>query len=183
MSKRVFWIIMVVATLNVAALMSQAPSGPQKPGPEHKRLAYFVGKWTGEGELKPSPFGPGGMMTSKDDCEWFAGGYHVVCRSEGKGPMGDLKALALIGYNAEDKIYTYYGVDNMGMGELSRGTVAGKAWTWNGESKMGGKVLKSRYTVTEVSPTSYTFKWETSADGGPYALVMEGKATKVGTTS
>ena len=37
----------------------QAP----KPGPEHARLGYFVGKWKAEGEMKPGPMGPGGKMT------------------------------------------------------------------------------------------------------------------------
>ena len=67
--------------------LAQAPEAP-KPGPEHKALQYFVGKWTSEGELKPGPFGPGGKMTSQDTCEWFAGGFHVVCRGTGKMPSG-----------------------------------------------------------------------------------------------
>ena len=31
---------------------------------------------------------------------------------------------------------------------------------------MGGKLIKSKYTIVIVSPTSQTFKWETSEDGG-----------------
>jgi hypothetical protein len=38
-----------------AAQGGQAP----KPGPEHARLGYFVGKWTAEGDVKPGPMGPG----------------------------------------------------------------------------------------------------------------------------
>ena len=60
-----------------------------KPGPEVKKLGYFVGTWTSEGELKENPFGmPAGKFTSTDKCEWFSGGYQVVCHSTGKGPMG-----------------------------------------------------------------------------------------------
>src|SRR5688500_18254741 len=73
-------------------LGAQAPQ-PQKPGPEHQRLAYFVGTWTGDGEMKPGPFGPGGKMSSKDTCEWFEGGFVVVCRGDGKSPMGPIKNL------------------------------------------------------------------------------------------
>ena len=44
---------------------------------------------------------------------------------------------------------------------------------------MNGKVLKSRYTIKQASPTSYTFKWEMQqGDGGTWAPLMEGKATK-----
>jgi hypothetical protein len=46
---------------------------------------------------------------------------------------------------------------------------------------MGGQPFHSRYTMTEVSPTSYTFKWDTSADGTKWTNVMEGKSTKAGT--
>src|SRR5262245_49191390 len=64
---------------------AQAPQAP-KPGPEHERLGYFVGKWTSEGEMKPSPFGPGGKTTGTDRCEWFEGKFAVICHSDGKGP-------------------------------------------------------------------------------------------------
>lgn len=162
----------------VAAARAQAPAGPPKPGPEHKKLDYFAGKWTMEGEMKPSPFGPGGKVTGTDTCEWFAGGFHVVCRSDGKGPMGDMKGLGLLGYSTEDKVYTYYGIDSMGMGSGSKGTVSGAVWTWNGEDKVGGKVIKGRYTITQTTPNAYTFKWEMSQDGKTWNAIMEGKETR-----
>jgi hypothetical protein len=33
--------------------------------------------------------------------------------------------------------------------------------------------------MREVSPTSYTYAYDVSIDGGPWTNVMEGKATKV----
>jgi len=162
-----------------AAATAQAPAGPPKPGPEHKKLDYFVGKWTMEGDAKTSPFGPAGKITGTDNCEWFAGGFHVVCRTDGKGPAGDMKAIGLLGYNGEDKAYTYYGIDNMGMGSGSKGTLAGDTWNWSGEEKMGGKVVKSKYTIKQLSPSSYTLKFEMSMDGGKtWTAPMEGKQTR-----
>jgi len=99
------------------AVLAQAPPAP-KPGLEHKALAYYVGKWTGESELKPGPFGPGGKMTSADTCESF-GGFHVVCRGEGKGVMGEMKTLGVLSYSAGDKTYKFYAVDTLGVAELS----------------------------------------------------------------
>ncbi len=32
--------------------------GPSTPGPELKKLDYFVGNWTSEGDAKPGPMGP-----------------------------------------------------------------------------------------------------------------------------
>ena len=38
--------------------------------------------------------------------------------------------------------------------------------------------MKIRATVTEETPTSYTFKLEGSFDGGPMTVFEEGKSTK-----
>jgi hypothetical protein len=156
------------------------PPAP-KPGPEHKAMAYFVGKWTGEADVKPGPLGPGGKMTSADTCEWFGDGFHVICRGEGKGALGQMKTMGILSFAAAEKSYKFYGLDSMGMAEMSSGTKAGNTWTFSAESNMGGQTFKSRYTIVEVSPTSYTFKWEASADGTKWATVIEGKASKSGT--
>ena len=150
-----------------------------KPGPEVKRLGYFVGTWMGEGDMKENPFGmPSGKFTSTDKCEWFSGGYQVVCHTSGKSPMGPSQGLGILAYDAENKVYTYYGIDNSGFATLSKGNVDGKNWVFTDESKMGGKTFHGRYSMTEDSPTSYSFKYEMSEDGNNWALIMEGKSTK-----
>ena len=50
--------------------------------------------------------GPGGKFTTSDTCEWWEGKYSVICRSEGKMPMGPSKSLGILGYNTEEKVYT-----------------------------------------------------------------------------
>ncbi|TCO43395.1 uncharacterized protein DUF1579 [Dokdonella fugitiva] len=35
------------------------------PGPDHGRLARFVGAWSGEERLSPSPWGPGGCASGR----------------------------------------------------------------------------------------------------------------------
>ena len=40
-----------------------------KPGPEHERLAFWVGNWTSEAEVKENPMMPGGKMISSERCE------------------------------------------------------------------------------------------------------------------
>jgi Protein of unknown function (DUF1579) len=160
-------------------ILAQAPPQMPKPGPAHKRIGYFAGHWTSEGEMKQSPFGPPGKFTIKDHNEWLAGGFFLVLRSEGKGPMGEMKGLAVMGYKDDEKAYFYSSYDSMGMTDSAKGTVQGDTWTWMSEPKMGGKAVKSRFTIKELSPTSYTFRLETSADGASYSTVMEGKATKV----
>ena len=44
---------------------------------------------------------------------------------------------------------------------------------------MDGKPIKLRYTEVQESPTFYTYQAEVSVDGGPWAVIAEGKVTKV----
>ncbi|MFQ5927570.1 MAG: DUF1579 family protein [Terriglobia bacterium] len=178
MTKRVIGVGAVAILLCAVVVWSQAPAGPPQPGPEHKRLGVFVGKWTGSGEMKPGPWGPGGKMTWTETCEWFEGGFSLVCRSEGSGPMGKMKSLAILGYNNNEKHYVYFATNSMGEVETSKGTVQGKTWNWTSEGKVAGKSLKGKFTINEQSNDAYTFKWETSVDGGPWSVAMEGKSTR-----
>ncbi len=179
MSKRGIVSVMISLLFSLTAALAQEAGKAPKPGPEHKRLGYFVGKWTSEAETKASPFGPAGKITMSDTYEWFTGGFSVVCHSQGKGPMGQMKGLAIMSYSPEEKNYTYYAVESMGMAEMSKGTVKGDTWTWTSESKMGGKVVKSRFIIKELSPSSYSYKWETPGASGSWTTIMEGKETKV----
>jgi Protein of unknown function (DUF1579) len=181
--KRTFNVLGACLVVSVASLQSAAAQAPQaaKPGPEHARLGYFVGKWNVEGEMKPGPMGPGGKMTSSDTCEWFEGRFSVICRSEGKSPMGPSKSIGILSYSPEEKVYTYYGVDNsnMTMASVPKGTVKGDTWIYNDESAMGGQKVKMRVTIKELSPTAYTFKMEMQGPDGKWASAMESKNTKV----
>jgi hypothetical protein len=180
--KRTLKVLAAYAVVSLAGLQfvgAQAPEAP-KPGPEHARLGYFVGKWTAEGEWKPGPMGPGGKTRSSDTCEWFEGRFSVICRSEGTTPMGPSKSIGILGYSTEEKVYTYYGIDNsnMTMASVPRGTVRGDTWTYTDESMMGGKQVKSRVTIKELSPTEHTFRMEMQGPDGKWAPMMESKNTK-----
>jgi hypothetical protein len=170
------------AALTIAAFPLAEAQGqqPAKPGPEHQRLAYFVGNWKAEGEIKPGPMGPGGKMTSTDDCQWFEGRYSVICRSEATTPMGATKSIGILGYNTEEKVYTYYAVDNtnMNMASVPKGTVKGDTWTYTDESTMGGQKVKSRVTIKELSPKAYNFRMDFQGPDGKWMPVMESKNTK-----
>jgi hypothetical protein len=180
---RLFRPAILVVTVLFTALSAQAEEKKKmempKPGPEVKKLAYFVGTWKSAGDMKENPFGmPAGKFSSTDKCEWFTGGYSVVCHSTGKSPTGAVHGLGVLAYNTEDKVYTYYGVDNMGYAGLSKGKVDGNNWVYTSDEKMGGKAFHGRYSIETSSPDSYTFKYETSEDGQKWNLMMEGKATK-----
>ena len=174
------WVSAGLVASTVAVSTAAAQPAMPKPGPEHQRLGYYVGKWTTEGEMKPGPMGPGGKMTSTDTCEWFEGRYAVVCHYDGKSPMGLNKGIGIMSYSAEDKVYTYYGTDSMGMtmSTVPRGTVQGDTWTYSDESMMGGKKVKTRVIIKQLSADAYTFKMEMQGPDGKWAPMMESKSTK-----
>lgn len=172
----------LILTLTLIALVAATATRAQAPTPtaEHKRLAYFVGTWQGENDMKASPFGPAGKMTSKEACQWFEGGFHMVCRTEMSGVMGAMKGMGILSYDSAQKSYVYYGIDSMGTNDTGRGTLSGQTWTWTSEGRTpDGQPVKSRYVMTIASPTAYTMVWESSIAGGAWTRIMEGKNTKV----
>jgi hypothetical protein len=173
-----FKLLSAALSLGLLSAVGTAQQGPPTPGPETKKLEAFAGKWQGEGEMKPGPWGPGGKMTTEDDCSFYDGGFQLVCHSSGKGPMGTMKGEGVMAWSPEDKVYKYMGWDSNGMMMHATGTPSGNAWHWKGEEKMGGKLIRQRYTVTLTSPTTQTFKWETSEDGKTWSTLAEGKSTK-----
>jgi len=172
-------IAIAVAALVVSRLSLAAPEpAPPQPSPEAQRLVYFVGDWTSEAEIHPGAMGQGGKATGSSSCRWVEGNFFVSCRDESTTPMGRMAGLGVLGWNAAKRVYTWSGYNNMGQAETATGTRSGDTWTFNGENDIGGKTLKTRYTVVETSPTSYTFKFEASTDGAAWATVIDGKVTR-----
>jgi len=150
--------------------------------PEVQRLAYYLGAWKGEGETKGGPFGPAGKLSSTMTCDGFAGGFHVVCRGEERGPTGKREFLNILAYDEKAKAYTEYGISSLGESEYSTGgSIVGNKRTFVKDlgSDVKGKITKLRYTEVQVSPTIYTYQAEVSKDGGPWTVIAEGKVTKI----
>jgi len=171
--------VAVVACTLVGSAIAQGPEGPPKPGPEHQKLAYYVGKWVSEGETKASAYGPAAKYSFTQTCEWFNGSFAVVCRSEGKIAGAAFTSLSVTAYEAGEKAYIYFETSSSGETFVSHGTVSGDTWTWNGESKgPDGKPVRARFTLKQVSQDSATYKFEAGSGNEPLALVMEGKQTR-----
>jgi len=106
------------------------------------------------------------------------GGFFLISHSDFKSAMGNGSGLAVMGYNAEDKVYTYDEYNSVGEAEHSKGTIDGDTWTWTSEEKMGGQTMKGRFVMKILSPTSYSFKYEMSQDGTNWTTAMDGTAAK-----
>ena len=180
MSKRGAMVLAVASTLiGVITVVAQESARPPQPSPEHKKLAVFVGTWKDEAELKPGPFGLGGKMRITESCEWFTGGFSLVCNSESTGLVAEGKTLTVLNYDAEEKVYTYFELNNFGLTNSAKGTVDGDTWTFNGDVKIGGRLIMTRFTIKLPSPDAALMTTEISTDGGPWTPLMELKGTRV----
>jgi hypothetical protein len=159
-------------------MLSGQPSTAQqpKPGPEIEKLAYYLGTWKGQGETKGGPFGAAGKLSSTISCDWFNGGFHVVCRGEERGPTGKRTFLNILAYDEKAKAYTEYGISSLGESEYSTGgSIVGNKRTFAKDLD----TVKLRYTEVQISPTSYTYQAEVLKDGGQWTVIADGKVTKV----
>jgi Protein of unknown function (DUF1579) len=176
--KRASVLVGLALFLTLGGIAWGQTEAPPKPSPELQKLNYFVGNWTSEGDMKPGPMGPGGKITIKEDAKWMDGGFFVVFHSSFTGTMGNGTAIAFMGYDPQEKVYTYDEFNSMGEAVHSKGHLEGDTWTWTNEMKMGPQTIQARFLQKIVSPSTYTYKFEMSPDGSNWNLVMDGKDVK-----
>lgn len=157
---------------------AQAPQAPPAPTPQQQVMGYFAGDWKLAGTARISPSGPATPYTATEHGEWVPGNYFLEIHTVMHGPMGDVHSTRVMEYNPQDKAYSYNAYNSLGEHIVALGNVEGNTWVWNAEEKLNGVVTKARYTVTFISPASYSFKSEVPKPGGGWATVMEGKATR-----
>src|SRR5580658_3492314 len=150
MSARLVAVILMCGLTSL--LLAQAPPAPPKPGPEHKKLEYFVGKWTVESEIRANEFVPAGKTVGTETDTLGPGGFYVERRSAGQ--LGT--TLEIITYDSHAKVYTAYYDNSAGLVGAATGTVNGNTWTWMVEDKFAGIAVKGRLTMTMLSPTQFT---------------------------
>ena len=74
--------------------------------------------------------------------------------------------IAVLGFDPESRVYIHHDFNSRGETEASKGTVQGDTWTWLSNESMAGKMMKGRFTIRELSPTSFTFKFEMAPEEG-----------------
>jgi Protein of unknown function (DUF1579) len=151
------------------------------PAPEVANLAYFIGQWTVEGAIFPGPWGAGGKFGWADTTEWMAGKFFAVGHWKFTMPAelgGDGEELFIMGYDSQQRIYTFDAFSSHGLHQVSKGRLNGDTWIWDSEGVQGGGLARQKMTMRMLSPTRYTLKFEISNDGGKWVTFMEGTAAK-----
>ena len=151
------------------------------PGPEVKKLDYFVGNWLTHGTIFAGPWGNGGKFSWTEKSEWMSGNFFVIGRWDFTMPEhlgGDGEEIFIMGYDANEAIYTFDAFTSQGRHQVSRGTVSDDKWLWTSRAIDSGKKLEQKYEIEIVSPAMYRLKFEICEDGVSWHPFMEGVAEK-----
>jgi len=167
-----------LALLIAGAVPAQEPAPAPKPGPEHLKLGYYVGKWASEGDIKASAVGPAGKYTYTETCDWLPGKFAILCKQDGNMMGGEFHGTSIMSYDAMQNSYVYYATNNWGENSYYHGTVEGDTWTWINEGKVNGQSIRARFTLKQVSPDLATFSFAMAMGSQPISSIMEGKQAR-----
>lgn len=163
---------LLLAFLAVPA-QSQEAQAP-KPSAGVAPLGYYVGSWEGHGEIG------GEKLASSFTCEWFSGGFQVICRGEESGPSGKRSFINIKSFDETDKSYSEYSASSKGETEYDRGgTLSGNKLVYLIAQGSGSKPAKIRYTETRLSEDAMTYQVEASVDGAPWKEMARGEIMKI----
>ncbi len=176
----VSFVLACASSVIVAGAQSQTTRGP-----EVKKLAVMVGRFTVEDEVNAGVMGPDSpamKFSGTDDCRWTAGGFAVICEAALYRPGKKYSEASFVYYDPTSKTYQYHAVDSSGGIENKTGTVNGDVWTWLGESIFSGNLYHTRYIMKFVSANSYEYTDESGESESSMKVFVSGKETRVAAT-
>jgi hypothetical protein len=149
-----------MAGLVCGACSAAVPSKAAEATPR-EALAMFEGRWTLKGRED----------TFLEECGFYEGAHHMLCRSTSQGKKGVSKGISILTHSPTQG-YLYFGIGSSGRAESLRGSHDAGTWTWRGEFTMDGKPVHSRVTIVPAAG-GFRFKEELSRDGGPWTVEFE----------
>jgi hypothetical protein len=149
-----------------------------KPSFEMQKLAVMVGKWRIETTYKRTVLGPAAKKEiTIATCEWFPGKHFLLIHET----QGQSKELDILGYNGEERTYTFYNITSDDGKPL-----AGNFWINKDgssgsdfESRIGGKLIKFRGRTKWLSATTKVDSVEFSENGTVWASYLENRWIKI----
>jgi hypothetical protein len=106
---------------------------PPVRGPEHDRLACFLGDWRAEG-VNYDAEGNRTPWLSDEHVEWLPGEFFVVQRWQAN-PDQPFSGLGVIGYDPQEQRYFTRSFENHGFFRDYAMDVDGEVWTFTGETE------------------------------------------------
>ena len=142
-----------------------------QPGPEHARLGRFAGTWSGEENLEPSPWGPGGTAQGRGVYQMVTDGMALVQDyAETRGGAVAFRGHGVFTIDPQSREVLWWWFDSMGFPPdgPARGTWVDETLTLTRNTPRGD----SRY-VFVWHGDSYEFSIENRFPGqSDFALFM-----------
>jgi hypothetical protein len=158
--------------------MSDNVQGSQAtPGPEHKKMGVFLGRWHTTGEVAATAETRAAKVDSIDTYEWYPGEFFLLHHADAKVGDAAIKSLEIIGYDADRRCYFAPFFDSTGGFGTEEIRLDGNTWTWRGSNVMG---VKEHRCIAVVSSDGKTVRarHEKSEDGKHWVLWMDVTLTK-----
>ncbi|WP_328362800.1 DUF1579 domain-containing protein [Streptomyces sp. NBC_00445] len=122
----------VVAVNRGTEQTTDAP--PTGPGPRHRALDAWVGRWINQGHMIDEDGSPGATITTSDVYEWGPGGVFLVHSAYGRIGEFDVGGTEIIGYDETSGAYRSHFFDSQGNVTVSRLVADGDTWTYQGDT-------------------------------------------------
>jgi hypothetical protein len=158
---------------------SNTQSSQTRPGPEHRKLGVFLGKWHTTGEVAATESTAAAKVDSIDIYEWYPGEFFLVHDADSRVGDDAIKSMEIIGYDAERRCYVAPFFDSTGGFGTEEIRLDGNTWTWRGSNVMGVKEHRCIAVVSDDGKT-VTARHEKSDDGNNWTLWMDVTLTKQG---
>jgi hypothetical protein len=158
---------------------AQLTRRPSVPGPEHKRLEVFLGKWNLEGQQYDGLVGSAAKIAAVETYEWLPGRFFLVHHFDGQVGDGDAACIEIIGYDASSRTYPAHTFYNNGQANEWQGHEHEGIWTFTGDWPMADESMKVRCTIVFSNAGNVrTGKWDYSSDGSKWQTFWDVKARK-----
>jgi hypothetical protein len=148
-----------------------------KPTAAHRKLECFVGSWSGEERLFPSPWDPkGGNAVGRVVNRLALDGFVVVQDYEQeRGGAVTFRGHGVFRWDSGDQCYVLHWFDSMGMPPNEfRGQFDAEVLTLYSKSAQGD----SRAVFDFGEPGKYLFRLEVSRDRNHWVTFTEGRYTR-----
>ena len=167
------WIIPMLIIMGVAAIAADKPATTTAPQmamgapAEMKQLAVLAGSWDVAGQIKADPNGT--WTDFKATCTFTSVLDGAVLQEDYKGDFQGMpfNGIGLFCYNREIKKWQTSWIDNMSATlSLYEGDYANGNLVCSGEDRMGGMVMHSRISMSNITDKKLDWLLENSLDGG-----------------
>ena len=172
-------VVAAVGVFLLAGLPGEAQEArPDPQPPELKPLQRFIGSWKWQVVMKRAEWTPERTtMTATVSVNWILRGRMIEHKAVWS--PRDIEGLALMTYDAENKVYRQWYFDSTGAiprgEELGRWDEAAKTFTWKAGRFTG---IRSTQTHRFIDKDTLEFAMVVKDSTGRVCLDMEGKAKR-----